>query len=105
MGAAERRYPSLRVIHTGSAPFSLETLRRARRRFDCDVLQGYGLTEATGGVTAMEPATTSVRAGRPRELLALGWPTPVGTAVRIVDKHDRPLPPGASGRVVVRGPS
>jgi acyl-CoA synthetase (AMP-forming)/AMP-acid ligase II len=99
-GAAERSYASLRVIHTGSAPVSVETLQCARRTFRCHVLQGYGLTEATAGVTAMEPSDYTTSA----ELFAsVGRPL-VGTQVGIVDEHDQLLPVGAAGEIVIRGP-
>jgi acyl-CoA synthetase (AMP-forming)/AMP-acid ligase II len=103
-GAAERHYASLRVIHSGSAPLSIETLRRARATFRCDVLQGYGLTEATAGVTAMAPSDYSLAAaGRPELTASVGRPLR-GTQVRIVDQEDHPLPAGATGEIVVRGP-
>jgi acyl-CoA synthetase (AMP-forming)/AMP-acid ligase II len=103
-GAAEGRYESLRVIHTGSAPLSLATLQRARSTFRCTVLQGYGLTEATAAVTAMEPIDYErALGGRPELMASVGRPL-LGTQVRIVDEHDRPLPAGTPGEIVVRGP-
>ena len=100
-GAAERAYSSLRVIHTGSAPVSVETLQCARRTFRCHVLQGYGLTEATAGVTAMEPTdyTGEAPSCSPRSAVHC-WVRRCG----IVDEHDRQLPAGATGEIVIRGP-
>ena len=43
--------PRLRVAHVGASPFRIEAARRFSERFGCDVLEGYGLTEAGGTVT------------------------------------------------------
>jgi acyl-CoA synthetase (AMP-forming)/AMP-acid ligase II len=56
VGASERAYASMRLIHTGSAPISDVTLRRASETFRCDVVHAYGLTEATAAVTSMTAA-------------------------------------------------
>ena len=101
-----RPYPSLRLIHTGSAAVSEETLIGAREAFGCDVVQGYGLTEGTAGLTAMEPADYESElpwGGDGERARAVGRPL-LGTELRIVDEHDRPLPPGAAGEIVARGP-
>ncbi|HEX2516977.1 MAG TPA: long-chain-fatty-acid--CoA ligase [Chloroflexota bacterium] len=101
-----RPYPSLRLIHTGSAAVSEETLIGAREAFGCDVVQGYGLTEGTAGLTAMEPAdyeSELTGGGDGERARAVGRPL-LGTELRIVDEHDRPLPPGAAGEIVARGP-
>jgi acyl-CoA synthetase (AMP-forming)/AMP-acid ligase II len=102
-GAAERQYSALRVIHTGSAPVAIDTLQRARATFRCDVLQGYGLTESTAGVTAMGPADYALAVARPELMGSVGRPL-IGTDVRIVDASGREVPAGATGEIVVRGP-
>jgi acyl-CoA synthetase (AMP-forming)/AMP-acid ligase II len=62
-----------------------------------DVLYNlYGSTEI-GSVTVATPADLRAApdtAGRP----------PTGTQIRLLDDHDREVPPGTSGRIFVRGP-
>jgi acyl-CoA synthetase (AMP-forming)/AMP-acid ligase II len=103
-GAAEHEYADLRLIHCGSAAISEDTLRRAARVFKCDFVQGYGLTESTAGATVMSPADTARGLERqPALLSSVGRPL-LGTTLRIVDEHDRPLPAGMTGEIVVHGP-
>jgi acyl-CoA synthetase (AMP-forming)/AMP-acid ligase II len=113
--AGRRPYPALRLIHTGSAAVSEDTLVGARDTFGCHVVQGYGLTEGTAGLTAMEPADYEGQppgppglpgpSGSPvgTRMLAVGRPL-LGTELRVVDEQDRPLSPGEAGEIVARGP-
>jgi fatty-acyl-CoA synthase len=103
-GAADREFASLRLIHTGAAAISDQTLRRAAAVFKCDITQGYGLTESSAGATVMAPADTR-RAlnGKPDLLRSVGRPL-LGTEVRIIDEREQPAAPGVAGEVVVRGP-
>jgi acyl-CoA synthetase (AMP-forming)/AMP-acid ligase II len=101
---ADRAYPDLRMILTGSAPISEATLRRVIEVFGCDVVQGYGLTETTAGVSTMTPEDTHrALSKRPDLLASVGRPL-AGTEVRVVDVDDRPLPAGQVGEIAVRGP-
>jgi acyl-CoA synthetase (AMP-forming)/AMP-acid ligase II len=102
--AGGRAYGALRLLHTGSAPATARTLRRAAEVFGCAVVQGYGLTETAAAVSTMTPADTALAlCTRPDLLGSVGRPLP-GTQVRVVDTDDRRLPAGADGEVVVRGP-
>jgi acyl-CoA synthetase (AMP-forming)/AMP-acid ligase II len=58
---------------------------------------GYGLTEATGGVTFLKPHDT------PREPGSSGRAA-YSCEVKIVDETDRELPPGKVGEILIRGP-
>ena len=44
--------PRLRVAHVGGAPLAPETLHDFARRFGCAVLEGYGMTETSGGAVS-----------------------------------------------------
>jgi fatty-acyl-CoA synthase len=101
---AQRRYASLRQIAYGASPISEQTLCRAMEVFGCDFVQGYGMTETTAVLT-MLGAEEHRRAlkDRPELLLSCGRPI-LATEIRIVDDHDRPLPCGAIGQIVARGP-
>jgi long-chain acyl-CoA synthetase len=96
--AAERvdEVPTFRVAHTGGAPLPVETLRAFGERFECEVLEGYGLTETAGGVV-------SHLSGQRCK------PGSVGTAVdgaeaRIVDADGLDVAAGTAGEVLVRTP-
>jgi crotonobetaine/carnitine-CoA ligase len=64
-------------------------------RFGLSLLLGYGLTEAMVDVT-MSPTYA------PRRSPSVGLPS-IGRVVRLVDEHDREVPPGETGEVVVQG--
>lgn len=102
--AVQRRYPALRLIHTGAAPIAEATLRRTIETFGCDVVVGYGMTEASAGTSAMTPDDTRRGlAGHPELLCCVGRPLP-HTEGRIVDRSGAELPVGEIGEIVVRGP-
>jgi acyl-CoA synthetase (AMP-forming)/AMP-acid ligase II len=89
---------SLRVGVTGAAAIPTELVRRVFDELAFEVLvTGYALTESSGAATMCRPdddpetiATTSGRA------------VP-GVELRIVDEHNRPLPPDTPGEIVIRG--
>lgn len=87
---------SLKYIGTASAPLSPKLLERFEARFGILVVQGFGLTELTCGITLNE--TDPAR----RKVESVGRPLAVNE-VRIMDEAGRFLPPGEEGEVVVRG--
>jgi fatty-acyl-CoA synthase len=102
--AEQRRYETLRLIYYGASAISPDTLRRAVATFRCSFLQSYGLTEATQSVTVLTPEDhRRALASEPGLLLSAGRPIG-GTEVRIVSGEGVPLPAGAAGEIVVRGP-
>jgi acyl-CoA synthetase (AMP-forming)/AMP-acid ligase II len=103
-GAADRAYPALRLLHTGSAPATARTLRRAAAVFRCALVQGYGLTETAAAVSTMTPADTALALCARPELLGSVGRALRGTQIRVVDAEGRPVPAGTDGEVVVRGP-
>jgi len=101
---AARRYRHLRLVHVGSAPVPEPLLRRAIEVFSCDVVVGYGMTEASAGTSVMTPADTDrARTDAPHLLASVGRPLP-DTLVRIVDAAGAPVPIGEIGEITVRGP-
>ena len=99
----ECRYDDLRLISYGSSPISERTLRRAIEVFKCDFVQGYGMTETIGLTILLPSDHRRALAQKPELLLSAGRPL-TGTEVRIVDPDDNPLPIGATGEIVARGP-
>jgi len=101
---AERRYDHLKLMGYGASPIAEQTLRRALEVFQCDFVQGYGMTELTSALTFLTAADhRRALRDKPGLLLSAGRPL-VGSEVRVVDEHDNPVPPGTIGEVVGRGP-
>jgi len=88
---------SLRICVSGGAPMPLEVLREFERVFRVRILEGYGLSETA-------PVVAFNQLQRPSKPGTVGLPV-FGVEIRCVDEHDRPLPPGERGEVVVRGPN
>ncbi|MBI2834202.1 MAG: AMP-binding protein [Acidobacteria bacterium] len=86
---------SLRRAMIGGSPIPHEVLANLGKRFNIEIVTGYGMTEAvpvTFTANVLESAPNSVGSVVP------------GTEVRIVDADDRDVPAGTPGEIVVRGP-
>ena len=94
---AEADFSALRNILYGASPISQELLRRSIEVFRCRFTQVYGLTETSGGVTALRHED---HVGE--RLLSCGRPG-FGTEIKIVDPTGAELPPGEIGEIVYRG--
>jgi acyl-CoA synthetase (AMP-forming)/AMP-acid ligase II len=89
---------SLRLAVTGAASVPVRLVERMRAELTFrTVLTAYGLTEATGTVSMCrrddDAATVATTCGRAIP----------DTEVAVVDAAGKPLPPGESGEVLVRG--
>ena len=101
---AQRKYENLKQITYGASPIAEETLRRAMDTFKCDFAQAYGMTETTAVLTYLFPSDhRRALKEQPELLLSAGRPV-VGTELRIVDESDEPVPSGAIGEIIARGP-
>jgi long-chain acyl-CoA synthetase len=85
---------SLRFGVSGAAPIPPEQLEECRQRFGIPIVEGYGLTESSGGIAA----NTLERS----KYGSVGLPFE-GLEMRIVDPDEKPLPAGQIGEVAVRG--
>ncbi|OQR77280.1 long chain fatty acid CoA ligase-like [Tropilaelaps mercedesae] len=91
---------ALKVIPCGSAPLSSDTHEFIKATLNCDLVQGYGLTETAAGATIMERTDKSFgRVGAPM----------IGNYIKLVDwaeaayyATDKPNP---RGEIVVGGVS
>lgn len=88
---------SLKFAVCGAAPMPVETIREFEAVYGVEILEGYGLTEAT-------VASTLHRRGGKKKIGSIGVPLD-GQEVRIMGPDRRLLPPGETGEIVVRGPS
>lgn len=89
---------SLRVCVSGGAPLPAEIRERFQKLTGCRVIEGYGLTEASPGVTS-NPPDGEVRPD------SVGIPMQdTVVEIRGLDDISRILPPGERGEICVRGP-
>ena len=97
-GVGSADFSSLRVCISGGAPLPTELRERFEARTGARLIEGYGLTETSGVLTA-NPYDGSGKAG------SVGQPLPA-TRLRLVDKEDpmRDPPPGEPGEIVAAGP-
>ncbi|MCF8034078.1 MAG: long-chain-fatty-acid--CoA ligase [Desulfarculaceae bacterium] len=88
---------ALRLACYGGAPMAPETITQLQDRLGVDLINAYGLTEATSLVTALPPCDALRKAG------SIGLPT-TGNRVKVVDDQDQELPAGAVGELLIKGP-
>ncbi|NRQ34225.1 AMP-binding protein [Nonomuraea sp. NN258] len=96
--AAPRDLRALRTFATGSAPIAPALVEDADQVLGCRVYALWGMSE-NGCVTITRPADPPLRAAE-----SDGTVVP-GMRVRVADKSGRPVPPGESGLLQVRGAS
>jgi long-chain acyl-CoA synthetase len=87
----------LRLCVSGGAPLPLDVLRAYETRFDCLIMEGYGLSETS-------PSAATNRAGPGRRPGSIGWPIKDGE-MKVVDDLGREMPCGQVGEIVIRGPN
>lgn len=100
LDAAEKTPPtldSLRVLQVGGAKFLPESARRVTPTLGCTLQQVFGMAEGLVNYTRLDDpeeiiVTTQGRAISPED------------EVVIVDDADRPVPEGATGHLLTRGP-
>ncbi|MGH2494789.1 MAG: long-chain-fatty-acid--CoA ligase [Ktedonobacteraceae bacterium] len=88
---------SLRYCVSGSAPLPLAILEGFQKKFGCQILEGYGLSEATTVLTG-HSQNMPVKRG------SVGKPVS-GVELRIVDENDQDVPIGEVGEIIARGPN
>jgi long-chain acyl-CoA synthetase len=85
---------SLRTVFASAAPVPTELAEGFEKRFDCEVLEAYGQTEAA-------PALALQRPGLPKKAGSAGPPLP-GVQLRIEDEAHAELPAGEVGEICGR---
>jgi long-chain acyl-CoA synthetase len=88
---------SLERCIISAAPVTEELYRAFTTKFNCNMYEGYGLTEAS-------PTVALGRPSMPRKEGSTGVPIP-GVEVKIVDLDDKELSAGEQGEIVVKGPN
>ncbi len=97
-GFARTDFSSMRACISGGAPLPLPVKQRFETGARARLIEGYGLTE-TSGVVSANPYEGEGREG------SIGHPIP-GTRLRLLDKEDasRDAPPGEPGELAIQGP-
>jgi long-chain acyl-CoA synthetase len=90
-----KRDARLRVCVSGGAALPVEVLRGFEERFDCKLLEGYGLSE-TSAIASFN------HADRDRKPGSIGTPVE-GVQMKIVDDKGAEVPQGDVGEIVIRG--
>ena len=88
-------FPKLRMAISGGAALPVEIYRQAREIINLPVIEGYGLTEASPGVS-FNPPDGIQKEG------SIGLPLPY-LECRVVDETDKELPAGEVGELIVKG--
>ncbi|MDE3130411.1 MAG: long-chain fatty acid--CoA ligase [Acidobacteriota bacterium] len=86
---------TLRCCASGGAAMPVELMRGFEQAFNCQILEGYGLSETS-------PVASFNHPDRPAKPGSIGTPI-AGVEMRVVDDRDGALPRGEVGEIVVRG--
>lgn len=93
-----------RFIYYGASPAPRALIEEAMRDLGAQLVQSYGLTEATQAVTALSPDDHQAGlTSAPHLLRSAGRALPA-TELAVWSSDGTPLPPGEVGEIVVRGP-
>jgi len=84
----------LRLAYSGAAPMPVNLVQAFKEKFNVEVIDGYGLTEACG--------VSSTSTSLPPKPGTIGTPFP-GLEIEIMDAENRILPYGEKGEICVRG--
>ncbi|WP_024794962.1 long-chain-fatty-acid--CoA ligase [Tomitella biformata] len=88
---------SLRLCVSGGSALPVEVMRGFEARFDCAVLEGYGLSETS-------PVASFNHPDQQRKPGSIGTPVR-GVRFKLVDDHGATVPAGAIGEIAVHGPN
>ena len=81
---------------SGSAPLTLDTWTSFKDKFGCEIIEGWGLTEA-GANNSVNPLDGEKKIG------SIGLPMK-GTKVKIVNDAGEEVPAGEEGEIIISGP-
>jgi amino acid adenylation domain-containing protein len=85
----------LRFVRSASAPIPLKLAADLEALFGVPLIESYGMTEATAQITSNRLPPHPRKAGSAGQ--------PAGPEVAVMDGSGRPLPPGKTGEIVIRG--
>ena len=86
---------NLRVCVSGGAALPVEVLHGFEKKYDAQILEGYGMSEGS-------PVVTFNQLDRERKPGSIGLPV-WGVEVKVVDENDEEVPVGEKGELLYRG--
>ncbi len=86
---------NLRICSAGGSSLPIEVLKDFEKRFKVPILEGYGLSETSPGITFNH-------LGRERKPGSVGQPV-WGIEIKVVDENDEEVKTKDTGEIVVRG--
>ena len=92
---------SLRSITYAGSPFPVQLLKQCIQKLGPKFEQAYAMTECVNG--SMLFKEDHVLDGDRSRLLASAGKAIMSVDMQVVDIHDRPVPPGELGEIVIRG--
>src|ERR671922_2057799 len=93
--ADETDASGLQVCVSGGAAMPVEIMRAFEKKFGCQILEGYGLSETS-------PVASFNRRDRERKPGSIGIPVD-GVEMRVIDDDGNEVPPGEVGEIAIRG--
>ncbi|MET0467554.1 MAG: AMP-binding protein [Aeromicrobium sp.] len=90
-------FSALRLATSGGASLPVEVIRAFKDKFDCAILEGYGLTESTGAATFND-------INREQRTGTVGPALP-GSRIEVRDPEGNVLGPDQPGEVYIAGPT
>lgn len=94
---APQDFAALKMATSGGASLPVEVIRAFTQRFECTILEGYGLTESTGAATFND-------INRPQKVGTVGPALP-GTVIEVRDPEGAVLAADEVGEVFLKGPT
>ncbi|MEH6472194.1 MAG: AMP-binding protein [Halopseudomonas sp.] len=94
-GFAELDFSALKFTASGGMALTMDAANHWHQVTGCQVIEGYGLTETSPGVTFNQPNKI--------QLGTIGQALPQ-TELKVLDDDEQPLPSGQPGELYVRGP-
>ena len=88
---------NLRMSVAGGAALPVQVLEDFKKRFNVDILEGYGMSEGSLVVTFNQPAVGC----KPGSIGTPVW----GVDVRLIDADGNDVPQGEKGELIYRGPN
>ena len=98
-----KKLESVRLIDYGASAISPPLLKRVLDETDCDLSQGYGMTELSGSIAFLGPEQHRLAHTNLPELLQSVGQLVEGVECQLVDRHGKEVAKGESGEIIVRG--
>lgn len=93
----------LKAIYYGTAPISVEPLKRLMKLMNCKLSQTYGMTETFVPISILKPEDHFVEGDvAVQRMASVGRPV-MGVKIKIVDDHGKEVATGCVGEIIVKG--